>query len=70
MEIRTERLEPLILNLVHDIKKGYSKAEVSIALIDGVVITVSAYDHGEAEDCSIDAPTEANTCIEPPKGED
>ncbi len=63
MEIQNEKLKTLIADAVKDIGKGYSKCEVSIAKIDGVVITLSAYSWREAKDCDIEDPIPEFLCI-------
>ena len=68
MKIHTEKLSALVRDLVKDINKGYSKCEVSIAQIDGVVVTISAYHWREANDCDIDEPIAEHVCMEAEKG--
>lgn len=63
MEIQNEKLQAVVADMVEDINKGYSKCEVSIAKIDGVVITLSAYGWREAKDCDIDDPIPEFLCI-------
>lgn len=63
MEIQNEKLKAAVVDMDEDIGKGYAKCEVSIAKIDGVVITLSAYSWREAKDCDIDDPIPEFLCI-------